>query len=157
MLVDTDPFPNILDINMVNSDFSKARFKLVLDTSPPPKVIPQAICEQGGSSTSMAASLAASGVSSDVYKLCVRCKNSLTLGEARPTPPVQHRLVPSFRPRYTSYQRQVEGVRKPVWSKPRKPWVQSRQFAGYGHPPMRKTFRMPNVPPGGWYTYDFRH
>ncbi|CAN0925458.1 hypothetical protein LINGRAHAP2_LOCUS34772 [Linum grandiflorum] len=154
MLVDTDPFPNVLGINMVNPDFSKARFKLVLDTGPPPKAAPQAICEQGGSSSGMPASPAASGVSSDVDKLCVRCKNSLTLGGARPTPPVQQRLGPSFRPRYPPYQRQVEGVRQPAWGQPRQPWVHPSQLAGYGHPPMRRTFRMPNVPHGGWHIYD---
>ncbi|CAN1836506.1 hypothetical protein LINPERHAP1_LOCUS34796 [Linum perenne] len=142
MLVDTDPFPATVGVNMVNPDFSKIelpRFKLVLDTTPP----------QEGSSSSNVQSTPASLGRQDEEKLCVQCKRSLNFDEVKPSKPAHQRLgPPPNRPRYPPYQRMVEGVRQPVGWQP-------RQWLAPGHP-MKRTFRIPDVPHGGWHTYDIR-
>ncbi|CAI0472852.1 unnamed protein product [Linum tenue] len=158
MLVDTDPFPNVVGINMVNPDLSKIelpRFKLVLDTTPPQHGSSNVTHEQGSSSGTKQASPAAM-MTDEIEKLCAQCKKSLKLDEARPS--AHQRLGPPNRPRYPSYQRQVEGVVQPAWG-------QRRQWIAHGIPSMRsppvrsppaRTFKMPNVPQGGWHTYDMR-
>ncbi|CAN0858222.1 hypothetical protein LINGRAHAP2_LOCUS7138 [Linum grandiflorum] len=157
MMVDTDPFPAKVGINMVNPDFSKVklpRFKLVIDNSPP---------HDGSSSSAM---------QMEEEKLCIQCKKSLNFNEEIPSKtterlgpvpgkqthqrvgpvpgrPVQQRLGPfPSKPRYPPYQRQVEGVRQPMGYQP-------RQWLAHG-PPMKRTFRIPDVPRGGWHTYDVR-
>ncbi|CAL1390186.1 unnamed protein product [Linum trigynum] len=80
MLVDTDPFPKVLGVNMVNPDFSKfelPRFKLVLDTTPPRRS-PNVVLEKGSSSGTKQARPAAM-MTDEVDKLCARCKKSLKL------------------------------------------------------------------------------
>ncbi|CAL1400534.1 unnamed protein product [Linum trigynum] len=149
MLVDTNPFPNLLGVNMVNPDFSKIelpRFKLVLDTTTQ-QGTPTMVFEQGESSKGMQANSAASKVSSGVEKLCAQCKRSSRLDEVRPNRPVQQRIGPPHRPRYPSYQRQVEGVIQPTWG-------QRRQWVAHDPLPMRRTSKMPNVPQGVGHTYD---
>ncbi|CAN0859676.1 hypothetical protein LINGRAHAP2_LOCUS7730 [Linum grandiflorum] len=143
MLVDTDHFPNVLGINMVKQDFSKVEwphFKQVLNTTPPSHATPNVASKQGVSSSDMQANPAAFVVSSIANKLYLCCNTSLTFDE-------DPRLGPSLRPWYYPYQTQVEGVRQPAWGHP-------RQWTGYDSHPMRRTFRIPNVPPGVWYTYD---
>ncbi|CAI0374579.1 unnamed protein product [Linum tenue] len=149
MMVDTNPFPNVLGVNMVNPDFSKIelpRFKLVLDTTPQ-QGIPKVVVEQGKSSKGKQVNSAASKVSSEVEKLCSQCKRNLRLDEVKPNRPVQQRIGPPHRPRYPSYQRQVEGVVQPTWG-------QRRQWVAHVPLPMRRTSKMPNVPQGGGHTYD---
>ncbi|CAN1146904.1 hypothetical protein LINPERHAP2_LOCUS15548, partial [Linum perenne] len=142
MFVDTDPFPATVGVNMVNPDFSKIelpRFKLVLDTTPP----------QEGSSSSNVQSTPASLSRQDEEKLCVQCKRSLNFDEVKPSKPVYQMLgPPPNRPRYPPYQRMVEGVRQPFGWQP-------RQWLAPGHP-MKRTFRILDVPHGGWHTYDIR-
>ncbi|CAL1358950.1 unnamed protein product [Linum trigynum] len=176
MTVDTDPFPNVVSINMVNPDFSKIdlpRFKLVLDTTPQPSGNSNVIVQGGSSSTGMQdgprIDLA------DEEKLCAQCKGKLNLGEGRPTQPVRQRLGPQrpFKPRYPPYERHVEGVRAPAWGRgQRRQWVAQNappftsapfKSAPFGlslparsSPPVRRTFKMPNVPSSGWHTYDVR-
>ncbi|CAN0928465.1 hypothetical protein LINGRAHAP2_LOCUS36512 [Linum grandiflorum] len=145
MLVDTNPFRNVLGINMVKLDFSKVEwphFKQVLGTTPPSQATLNVAYEQGASSSDMQANLTAFVVSSIADKLYLCCNTSLTFDE-------DPRLGPALRPWYSSYQTQWERVRQPVLGQP-------RQWTGYDSHPMRKMFRIPTVPPRVWYTYDSR-
>ncbi|CAI0509624.1 unnamed protein product [Linum tenue] len=141
------------------------RFKLVVDTSPPPSG--SSDVAQGASSSQVQEGPRLDPVEEE--KLCAQCRGKLTIGGAGPSQSVHQRLGPrQFKPRYPSYERSVEGVRAPAWGRgQRRQWVaqsappfESLPFGlaqpVRGPPPVRRTFRMPNVPRGGWHTYDVR-
>ncbi|CAL1381259.1 unnamed protein product [Linum trigynum] len=89
MIVDIDPFPNVIGINIINPDFSKLNlpcFKMVLNTTPPSSVA------QGASSSQVQEGPHLDPTEEE--KLYAQCRGKQNIGEARPSQSVHQRLGP---------------------------------------------------------------